>query len=55
MISSQVDRASIGSMKTDFDEMKRNIERLQTTMKHVVEEHTRKQVHIDVRLQSCII
>lgn len=35
-------------MKTDFDEIKRNIELLQKTMKHVVDEHTRKQTQIDV-------
>lgn len=38
----------LGSMKVDFAEMKRNIEKLQTKMRHAIEEHSRKQVQIDV-------
>ena len=44
----QGDISSIARMNKDIDEMKADIEKLQTKMKLVVEEHTRKQVHIDV-------
>ncbi|XP_065065448.1 uncharacterized protein LOC135691514 [Rhopilema esculentum] len=41
------DRANLASMKAEFDEIKKSVEKLQTTMKHVVDEHARKQKHID--------
>ena len=46
----QTDRANLASMKAEFDEIKKSVEKLQTTMKHVVDEHARKQKHIDVRI-----
>jgi len=42
-----LDRSSIAGLKEAIDDMKKNVERLQTKMKFVVEEHTRKQEHID--------